>query len=247
MRSLSRVGCVRVLYSFGMFYNSFTMDGIILLDKQPGVSSFDLIRHFKKRSGFNGKVGHAGTLDVFASGLLILLLGKSTKRFDEFLEYEKVYVAGSRLGLFSETLDIEGEPEISDGNVQVTVEEIEEASEKFIGDIEQDIPKYSAAKQGGKRSYKLARDGKEMKQMRKVVTVNSVEVVGIKPPLVTLEISCSSGTYIRQLAYDILRELGVDSLLFSLRRTKIGPFSVSDAVDISQIEKDNLSELVDKR
>ncbi len=197
---------------------------IIPVYKPPGLSSYDVIRKFKKETGFKGKIGHAGTLDPFAEGLLILLTDKDTKRFEEFQKYPKTYLAGVKLGEKSNTLDVEGK--IEKGRLRkLKREEIESALKKFTGKLKQKVPEFSAVKHKGKPLYKLAKQGKAPIK-EKEVEVYSAKLIAFKNPLVTLEFTVSSGTYIRQLTYDIFDSLGVDSFLYFLKRTKIGKYEI---------------------
>ncbi len=209
--------------------------GIILVNKPVGISTFDCIRAFKRQTGFTGKVGHAGTLDVFASGLVILLLGKATRDFAQFQGGEKEYIASARLGISSNTLDIEGTlVEQSDAFIPKR-EQIEETMKNFVGEYDQKVPKFSAAKFQGQPLYKLARQGKTVVNRSKVVKVSKLELIGYKYPVVTFRVVVSSGTYVRQLSWDLFRKLNIDSFLFSLSRTKVGVYTLSQAKELSDL------------
>lgn len=202
--------------------------GILLLNKPVGISTFDCIRVFKRHTGFKGKVGHAGTLDVFASGLVILLIGKMTKNFADFQGGEKEYIATARLGFSSPTLDVEGDLVSQVDSPKPTRDDIVEAIQNFVGTYDQTVPSFSAAKQNGKALYELARSGEMVTNKSKPVTITEVELIGYKYPLVTFRSVVSSGTYIRQLSWDVFQKLGVDSFLFSLLRTKVGQYRLAD-------------------
>lgn len=208
------------------------MNQILLVNKPIGFSTFDLIRQYKHSEPYQKlkhKVGHAGTLDVFADGLVLLLLGEATKQFDQFQKLNKTYLASVRLGVASNTLDIEGELKTQTDSPVPTKDLILASLPQFIGSFDQTVPDFSAAKQGGQPLYKLARAGKKIIPKSKPVTVYEFKITAYKYPLVQLEIACSSGTYIRQLTYDLFRKMGIDSFLFSLRRTQIGDYHLRDA------------------
>lgn len=197
---------------------------ILPINKPPGLSSYDIIRIFKKKTGFKGKVGHAGTLDPFAEGLLILLTDEDTKRFEEFQKYPKTYLAGVKLGEKSNTLDVEGN--IEKGRYKkIKKSELLKILLKFKGKIIQKVPEFSAAKHKGKPLYELAKKGKAPIKTKEV-EVYEIKLIAFKPPLVTLEFTVSSGTYIRQLTFNIFDVLGVDSFLYFLKRTKIGKYKI---------------------
>lgn len=207
-------------------------DGIVLVDKPVGWTSFDVCAKIRGqiRAEYNAKgekptkrqlkVGHAGTLDPFATGLLIILLGDATKRADEFLKFDKVYEATISLGQTSTTGDPEGEISVIN-NTQPSLEQIEGVLKQFIGNITQVPPAYSAIKINGQRAYKLARAGKEVEIPKREVVIYSLELVDYSYPELKIRTHVSSGTYIRTLAEDIGRELGVGAYCKKLRRLSI--------------------------
>lgn len=213
------------------------MDNLIPVYKPVGRSSFDVIREYKRRVRPTYKIGHGGTLDPFADGVLLLLLGKATKRMSELSELPKTYRAVARLGARSDTLDRTGRIENLPKNqrTKVSVKEIKTAAAKFVGTIEQEIPDYSATKINGVPRYKLARAGKEMEKKSKLVKVYEVQIVNYEDDMVTFEAKVSSGTYIRQLSYDIFKSLGVESYLESLTRTAIGEFTLEKCLKIEDM------------
>jgi tRNA pseudouridine55 synthase len=211
---------------------SKSKDGIVLVDKPVGWTSFDVCAKIRGqiRAEYNAKgekptkrqlkVGHAGTLDPFATGLLIILLGDATKRADEFLKFDKVYEATIRLGQTSTTGDSEGEiNEVK--NTQPSREQVEDVLKQFIGHITQVPPAYSAIKINGQRAYKLARAGKEVEIPKREVVIYSLDLVNYSYPELKIRTHVSSGTYIRTLAEDIGRELGVGAYCKELRRLSI--------------------------
>jgi tRNA pseudouridine55 synthase len=208
-------------------------DGILLVDKPVGWTSFDVCAKIRgqiraeyrargeKPTKRQLKVGHAGTLDPFATGLLVILLGDATSRSDEFLKLDKVYEATIHLGKTSTTGDLEGEmTDISDR--QPTEAEMHAALGQFKGSITQIPPAYSAIKINGQRAYKLAREGKEVEVPARNVTIHSIELLEYKYPEIKIRTNVSSGTYIRTLAEDIGNNLRVGAYCKGLRRTSIG-------------------------
>ena len=260
------------------------MDGeILLIDKPEGISSFGVVAKVRGKlskeagmmtvRGKDGvlrekrrkvKVGHTGTLDPFATGLLVLLIGKGTKRANEFLKLDKEYIATVRLGATSTTGDPEGEVTVmvpadagvsgvsgdeltgipreeltggDDGgrNVRVpTRADVEKAVEKFVGETEQRVPSYSAVKINGERAYRLARAGKEVEMPVRKVRIDEIEILDYKWPDLTIRCQVSSGTYIRALGEDIGKELGVGGYLTALRRTQVGKWRVEEAKGLEE-------------
>lgn len=208
------------------------MKGILLVNKPIGYSTFDVIRDFKRATSFKGKVGHAGTLDVFANGLVILMVN-TTKEFAKFQELKKHYTASVRLDVSSNTLDVEGNLNHHEAVDKLTKEQILDAIQKHTGEYEQAIPSFSAAKQGGQPLYKLARENKQIVSKSKTVHIYSINLIAYKHPIVTIEVACGSGTYIRQLSYDIFQSLNTQSFLFSLTRTQIGEYQLNQAIEIT--------------
>lgn len=213
------------------------MDAILPVYKPAGITSYDVIRRIKKQLPRGVKIGHAGTLDPFAQGVLLLLIGKATKRFDEIQKWQKTYRAVAVLGAKSDTMDRDGEiirqtviSSIELGRVQV-----QQAADKFVGQIDQLIPNYSAAKVAGKPRYKYARNGEEIPRKSKRVVVYSIEVVRVDKNKVELLVRCGSGTYIRQLSFDIIKSLGIESYLVQLTREAVGKISISECVTIDEL------------
>ena len=210
-------------------------DRIILIDKPAGWSSFQVVAKvrgaLKAEFQHKVKVGHTGTLDPFATGLLILLSGKYTKKSNEFLKLDKEYVTKIKLGYVSDTGDTEGDiKKVNDRNVKI--DEIEAVLQKFTGVVEQRPPKFSAIKINGQRAYKLARKGVEFETPSRQVEIYELEILEYKYPYLTLKCHVSSGTYIRTLAEDIGEALGVGAYCEELRRTKIGDYSVESALKV---------------
>lgn len=208
------------------------MDAILPVNKPVGITSFDVIREFKRSVHPDFKIGHGGTLDPFADGVLLLLLGKATKRMNELSELPKTYRAVAKLGASSDTLDVTGViskfliPKFSNSQIEMV-------AKKFVGEIEQEIPDYSATKINGVPRYKLARAGKEMEKKSKLVTIHSLSIEKIEGELVTFMATVSSGTYIRQLSYDLFKSLGIESYLEKLTRTEIGYYNLGKCCEIT--------------
>lgn len=215
-------------------------DGILLVDKPAGWTSFDVVAKIRgqirkeyQKQGIKPtkrqlKVGHAGTLDPFATGLLVILLGDATKKATEFLKLDKVYEATIRLGQTSTTGDPEGKitnHPLAQG-LALSKTEVEAALQKFMGEITQVPPIFSAIKVNGQRAYKLAHAGKEVEIPSRRVTIYSIELLDYSYPELKIRTHVSSGTYIRTLAEDIGKNLGVGAYCKELRRMNIGDWSL---------------------
>lgn len=218
------------------------MQGILLVDKPADWTSFDVVNYVRRRVADaegkkpkNVKVGHTGTLDPFATGLLVLLIGKEyTRKAADYSKLDKTYEVTMKLGFTSSTGDPEGEiTPVS--STQPTLEALAEAVEGFRGQIEQVPPAYSAIKVNGQRAYKLARAGHEVVIEPRKVTINSLEVVDYTYPEVKLVADVSSGTYIRTLVEDIAKALDTGAYTTALRRTRVGDFAFSDAYRVEQL------------
>ena len=206
---------------------------VILIDKPVGWSSFKVVRKIRQAVNVK-KVGHAGTLDPGATGLLIVATGKKTKSISEYQALEKTYTGTITLGKTSPSMDKETEITSEKPFAHISAEEIYKVRNEFIGTIRQIPPMYSAVKYKGKNLYHLARKGKEVKREAREVVVSDFKIPGINLPDVDFEITCSKGTYIRAIANDLGDRLGCGGLLSSLRRTKIGDYSVDDAFTIEK-------------
>ena len=206
---------------------------VVLIDKPREWTSFDVIRRMRKITGVK-TVGHAGTLDPLATGLLIVCTGRFTKKINEYMAQVKEYTGTITLGSTTPTFDLESEPENFLSTESINAESVVAATAQFTGVILQHPPIHSAIKKDGQRLYTLARQGIEVKTEARQVTVHEFEVVHVDMPVVTFRIVCSTGTYIRSLANDLGAALGCGGYLSSLRRTRIGAFSVDDAIDITE-------------
>lgn len=201
--------------------------GVVLLDKPPGVTSFQALAAVKSRLGTR-RVGHAGTLDRFAEGLLVALVGRATRLVPFAMDMEKEYVATVAFGRQTDTLDPEGVL-VAEGPVPVR-SDVEAALPGFTGTIQQVPPAYSAIHVEGKRAYQAARRGEEVALSPRQVTVRSLQLLAFDPPHATLQVVCSKGTYVRSLARDIAEALSTCAHLSGLRRVRIGAFRVESAV-----------------
>lgn len=208
---------------------------VFLLDKPLDWTSFQAVNKmkYKLKREFNlpkkFKIGHAGTLDPRATGLLIVCCGKFTKKIPEIQDAPKEYWTEIKIGVQTESYDTE-KPEILHQDIaHVTEQQVKETLEKFVGEIEQKPPVYSAIKIDGERAYNLARAGEEVEMKSRKTTIFYIKDINIEFPLVSFTVGCSKGTYIRSLAHDIGQELGVGAYLTQLRRTKIGDYTIENA------------------
>lgn len=208
---------------------------VILFDKPLKWTSFDIVKKVRILTKVK-KVGHAGTLDPLATGLLIICTGKFTKKINEYMGMEKEYTGTFTLGSTTATYDLEKEPENFRDTSHLTPEMIHAATLQFIGDILQMPPQHSAIKKDGKRLYESARLGIEVKVDPRPVTIKEFVITQIEMPVVHFRVVCSTGTYIRSLANDFGVALGVGAYMSSLRRTRIGMFNVNDAYNLDSFE-----------
>lgn len=216
-------------------------EDILLIDKPAGMSSFGVVarvrRVLSERAGKRVKVGHTGTLDPFATGLLVLLIGKGTKRAGEFLKLDKEYEAELRLGYVSSTGDTEGEivQKVTEEQVRaVTEEQVREVLDGLIGENMQKVPNFSAVKINGWRAYDLARKGVEVEMPVRKVQICDLKLLEFSEGRVKFWCRVSSGTYIRALGEEIGEKLGVFGYLTDLRRTRVGEFEVRNAVGVEE-------------
>jgi tRNA pseudouridine55 synthase len=217
--------------------NSF--QGIVLVNKPAGITSHDVVgyvrRTFKMR-----RVGHAGTLDPMATGVLVILLGNSTKLFDKFVAFDKTYRATLRLGLKTTTADIMGKTLIERPYDGIDEEAIKKVFTQFTGDIEQKPPMVSAVKHQGERLYKIARLGIEVERMSRPVRIDELRILQCHLPDVEFLMSCSKGTYVRQLAEDVGEVLGCGACISQIERTKVGPFDIKDTVTMENLNEGHI-------
>lgn len=216
------------------------IDGILLINKQAGITSYDVIRKLKRVLPKGQKIGHAGTLDPFATGLLIILLGKYTKKMPEILEMEKEYVVKAEFGYATDTQDVTGRKTMEVADLKYVKESKTRSliEENFLGEIKQIPPQFSAKKVKGKKAYEFARKGKEVKLQPKAVTVKSFEIINYDWPFASFKITCSSGTYVRTLVNDLGELLGTYATAVELKRTRIGEYTLENAIKSEEISKD---------
>lgn len=220
--------------------NAISNGDVILIDKPSGISSFGVVarvrRYLSQKAGKKIKVGHTGTLDPFATGLLILLSGKATKLSNQFLKLDKWYEATLCLGKISTTGDSEGV--ITEVNVdrQPSYSDIEKILPDFLGNIKQTVPIFSAVKINGKRAYQLARQGQKVEMPTREIEIYELEVLSYHFPELVIRTHVSSGTYIRTLGEDLGQALGVGAYLTALRRTKVGNFDLNNAKKLTNFD-----------
>lgn len=217
-------------------YN-FINGEVLLFDKNYDWTSFDLVNRVRyllcRKLGVKKlKVGHAGTLDPLATGLMILCTGKSTKLIDTYQAEEKEYVATMKLGATTPSFDMETEEDSQKNASFITETLLVQAMQKFIGETAQIPPVFSAVKINGKRAFSFARNGETPELLPKKITISEMELLKFELPEVTIRVVCSKGTYIRSLARDLGAELGCGAYLTGLRRTRIGNFSIEDAMTV---------------
>ena len=210
------------------------VDGFLVIDKPAGISSHDVVNRVRRILGTR-KVGHTGTLDPFATGVLPIAVGEGTKAIQFLDEGEKAYEAVIRLGLVTDTLDITGAVLQEHDPTGVRQAQLLDAMARLTGEISQVPPMYSAIKQGGQPLYKLARKGVEVERAARQVTIHSFELLGFSSPLATVRVHCSRGTYVRTLADDLGKLFGCGACLTALRRTMSGPFRLEAAMSLDQL------------
>lgn len=217
------------------------MDGFLVINKPQGWTSFDVVA--KVRNKFKAKkVGHTGTLDPMATGVLVLCLGKATKLAQELTGLDKEYVAEITLGATSNTDDAEGEVVKNEDAQAISIDRVQEALKAFEGEILQMPPQFSAKKVKGRRAYALARKGETVELKAVQVKINTIEILSYEWPILKLRIDCSKGTYIRSIARDLGQELNVGGYLSALERTKVGSFTLAQAKMIETVGPEDLLE-----
>lgn len=211
------------------------MNGVIIIDKPKGKTSHDIVGILRKKFGTR-RVGHTGTLDPLATGVLPVCIGNATRAADMLIESDKKYRATFLLGKRSDTLDIEGQ--ITEENeVSVSEEDVRRVVSEFIGEQDQIPPMYSAIKKDGKKLYDLAREGIEIEREPRRINIYSIDICDIALPTVTIDVHCSKGTYIRSLCDDIGTKLGCGAVMTELRRTYTAGFAIEDAYTIDELDK----------
>ena len=212
------------------------MDGVIVIRKEKGFTSHDVVAKLRGILHMK-KIGHTGTLDPDAEGVLPVALGKATRLVDMITDKEKTYEAVMRLGVVTDTQDMSGTVLSQTAELHVTEEELRAVIESFVGDYMQVPPMYSALKVNGKKLYELAREGKTVERKPRPVHFYEIEILEIDLPLVHFRVTCSKGTYIRTLCHDIGEKLGCGAAMETLLRTKVGRFTLDDAITLAQTEE----------
>ena len=210
------------------------MNGFLCVLKPPGMTSSDVVVRVRRKLGRGVKVGHAGTLDPEASGVLPLMIGRAARLFDYLVEKEKTYVAQLKPGYATDTQDAHGAIIAGEG-AHATRAQLEAVLPRFIGDIAQIPPMYSALKVNGKKLYELAREGQEVERKARRITIHEIRILEINLPEVKLEVTCSKGTYIRTLCHDIGNLLGTGGCMEELTRTKVGRFELKDSLKLEEL------------
>lgn len=219
-----------------------TFEGVVVIDKPAGITSHDVVNRLRRLSKIR-RIGHAGTLDPLATGVLILCLGRTTRLVEYLVGLPKTYEATVRLGQTTNTYDAEGEI-IQERPIAVEKHQLEKALTNFRGPIQQQPPLYSAIKHKGQPLYKLARQGIEVERPTRPVTIYELTLLKFQPPEVQLLVNCSSGTYIRSLAHDLGEALGCGGHIIALRRTTVGNFQVASATPLESLTAENWTEFL---
>lgn len=218
------------------------MNGILLIDKEKNWTSNDVVVYLKKSLSVR-KIGHLGTLDPIATGVLPITIGKATRLFDLFLTKFKTYIAEFEFGYSTDSLDSTGE--ITNTNSQIPdISEIISVLPLFQGEIQQIPPQFSAKKVAGKRAYEYARSGEVVELKPKNVVINNLEIISFENKILKLKIECSSGTYVRALGRDIASKLNTTCTMISLVRTKVGNFDLENCKNVKDINKQNIEDLM---
>ncbi|MCC9294612.1 tRNA pseudouridine(55) synthase TruB [Clostridium sp. WLY-B-L2] len=218
------------------------MDGVLNINKPAGITSFDVVRKIKILS-HNKKVGHAGTLDPIASGVLPVCIGRATKFVDYIMKDEKVYLTQMKLGIRTDTYDREGTV-INILDFNLSKRNIENVILSFEGQIDQLPPMYSAIKVKGKRLYDLARRGIEVERKKRKILIYSIEIVDIKLPYVVFKVRCSKGTYIRSLCNDIGNRLNCGAVMWDLKRISTGNFDILNSITLESLNDKNILQYI---
>ncbi|CKH03113.1 tRNA pseudouridine synthase B [Fusobacterium polymorphum] len=211
------------------------MEGIIIVNKPKGITSFDVIRKLKKILKTK-KIGHTGTLDPLATGVMLICIGKATKLASDLEAKDKVYIADFDIGYATDTYDIEGK-KIAENIIDVSKEDLEQSIKKFIGNIKQVPPMYSAIKIDGNKLYHLARKGIEVERPERDVTIEYINLLDFKDNKAKIKTKVSKGCYIRSLIYDIGQDLGTYATMTALQRKQVGDYSLEDSYSLEQIEE----------
>jgi len=214
------------------------LEGIIIVNKPSGMTSHDVVLRVRRVLGIR-RVGHAGTLDPLATGILIILIGKATKLFSRFESFDKGYRATLLLGTRTRSADIQGDVLRREPYEKITRDQVESALQRFVGEIDQLPPMVSAVKVKGRRLYELARQGLEVERKARRIRINRLDLATFELPHIQISLECSKGTYVRQIAEDLGEALGCGACITQIERFKVGPFEMTQAVELNKLsEKD---------
>lgn len=222
------------------------MDGLLIVNKSKGITSFKVVSDIRKKS-HQKKVGHTGTLDPLATGVLPVVLGKATKLFDFIMSHEKEYIATIEFGKSYDTLDITGNvigenpiDEVLSSRIFKDEDYLKDILNGFLGDVDQVPPMFSAIKKDGVKMYDLARKGIEIELESRKIHISHIELIEVNKPFIKIRVSCSKGTYIRSLIRDIAQKIGLHAAMSDLVRTRTGDFKIEDAVVLDDITEENI-------
>lgn len=216
-----------------------SLKGILIVDKPSGITSHDVVD--KVRRSFRIKrVGHAGTLDPLATGVLVVLIGQATKLFSKFSYFDKSYEATITLGISTDTSDIQGKITKQGNCNMVTLSRLKEVVETFTGEVDQVPPMVSAVKVDGRRLYELARKGIEVDRKPRRIKIFSLNILDFSLPFIKISLQCSKGTYVRKIAEDIGDRLGCGGCISKIHRTQVGPFRIEQAISLDEIKREDI-------
>ena len=218
------------------------IEGVLLVDKPAGMTSHDVVYRLRRKLSLQ-RIGHAGTLDPMATGLLVMLIGKATRISQYLISVDKGYEAEATLGVTTNSQDAEGEVMMTRPVPPLTEDEVREAMAGFLGDQYQTPPMFSAIKIGGVPLYKKAREGEEVVREPRFIRITAFDLLSFTPPKLTFRLACTKGTYVRTIAYDLGEKLGCGAHLSALRRTVSGQFTLAQCLPLAEIEALSLSEI----
>lgn len=218
------------------------MEGVLLVDKPKGLTSHDVVYHLRRKLQMK-KIGHAGTLDPMATGVLVMLIGKATRISQYLMSVDKAYEGEATLGVITDSQDAEGEVMETRPVPALTETAVREVMKTFLGDQYQMPPMHSAIKIGGVPLYKMARKGEEVEREPRFIRVTDFKLLSFAPPKLTFDLHCTKGTYVRTIAHDLGQKLGCGAHLSALRRTASGKFTIAQCLPLDQIEALPLPEI----
>lgn len=217
------------------------LNGVVIVNKPSGMTSHDVVDRVRRKFGMR-RVGHAGTLDPLATGVLVILIGKGTKLSNQFMGFDKTYRSTLLLGKKTTTADIEGDIVEERDYQHITEDQVRGALGSFLGEGKQVPPMFSAVKVNGKPLYKLARKGMDVEREARSIRINKVDVLRFDLPYVEFLLDCSKGTYVRQLVDDAGQQLGCGACITQIERTKVGPFLLDEAINLQHLTEECVKE-----